>query len=265
MSVTDVSSALRGWSVVCLRPQEDQAEAAKAIRARGGSPIALPGLCLRAAADADAARTQLRGALDCSAVIFTSPAAVRFAAMLLPLAPVDGREVFTVGAGTARALAAHRVQAVSPAPDAMHSEGLLALPAFRMQHGSFGLVTAPGGRGLLRAALAERGIRVRVAEVYQRLPAAPDDDAIETLRASCTPRAVLVTSGEALAGLLETLAPAPRTQLLDAVAVTGSARLAAMADAAGFRHVTDAASPMLEAMLDSLAHHAVTSAQRTTT
>lgn len=258
MSDADVSPSLRGWSVVCLRPHEDQATAARVIAARGAVPIALPGLRLAPAEDAEQARTQLRRAFACDAVVFTSPAAVRFAAMLVPLTQASGREVFAVGAGTARALASLGIQARHPDADTMHSEGLLALPAFAGRRGSVGLVTAPGGRGVLLRTLSERG-PVSVAHVYRRLPPHIDIGDLEVLLASRAPRAVLVTSAEALRFIIEFL-PAPvRLRLLDAVAVTSSARLAEAARDAGFAAVLQAPSPEPGRLLDTLAQHHVTS------
>ena len=259
MSDTDVSSSLRGWSVVCLRPREDQAATARVIAARGAVPIALPGLRLAPSEDIEAATAQLLRALRCDAVVFTSPAAVRFAAMLLPLAPARGHDVFAVGAGTAQALALHGVSAVHPDADAMHSEGLLALPAFAAKRGAIGLVTAPGGRGVLLRMLSERGIGVSVANVYRRLPPPIETGDLEALLASRAPRAVLVTSAEALRFVIEALPAPARLRLLDAVAVVSSARLAEVAREAGFAAVLQAPSPESGRLLDVLARRHVTS------
>lgn len=259
MSDTVVSSSLCGWSVICLRPREDQAAAAHAIAAFGAVPIALPGLRLEPPDDAEAAAAQLRDALACDAVVFTSPAAVRFAARLLPFSYAG--EAFAVGIGTARALAAHGIDAHHPNADAMHSEGLLALPAFADRSGTVGLVTAPGGRGVLLRTLSERGIGVRVAHVYRRLPPQIEAADLAALLASSAPRAVLLTSGEALHFILDAL-PAPARQcLLDAVAMTSSPRLADAARGAGFTAVLQATSPESGTLLDALARHHVTSSR----
>lgn len=160
--------------------------------------------------------------------------------------------MFAVGAGTARALARHGINAISPSHDAMHSEGLLALPEWNSVTGPVGLITAPGGRGTIPAGLTQRGLEIRRAEVYQRLPPRLDARHHRALMQSPAPRAVLVSSAEALDGALGALPPACRAHLLDAVAATCSARLAELAQTRGFSRVTTASAPTAVAMLDAL-------------
>ena len=93
---------LAGARVAITRP----VGAGSALRARvlalGGAPLPLPGSSLRAAVDTVAARAVLRQAMACDALIFTSPAAVRYAARLLRLR--THAAVVAPGAGTAAAL-----------------------------------------------------------------------------------------------------------------------------------------------------------------
>src|SRR5262245_20818508 len=145
MSVTS-ASVLKRWTVISLRPAAQQATVKRAIRAAGATPLALPALRLAPIPDAASARRALRAALRCERVVFTSPAAVRFAAALLPLKLARGARAYAVGEASARALAQCGVAAIHP--QAMHSEGLLALADFA-EDGEVGLVTAPGGRGLI--------------------------------------------------------------------------------------------------------------------
>ena len=228
----------------------------RAVQARGARHVALPGLRLAALP----AMADLRDALACRVVVFTSPAAVMFAARLAPSSPLTGERVggegakivFAVGAGTARALARHGIRAVSPAHEAMHSEGLLALPQWNDITGLVGLVTAPGGRGTIAAGLAQRRLETRRAEVYQRLPPHLDARHHRALMQASAPRAVLVSSAEALDGALDALPATCRAHLLDAVAVACSARLAELARARGFPRVITATAPTASAMLDAL-------------
>ena len=229
----------------------------QAIAARGATALALPALRLASMPDGDATRQALRAALDSALVIFTSPAAVRFAARLQPLRGIRAAQVHAVGLGTARVLARQGLDALHPAADAMHSEGLLALPslasaAIARAGGDVGLVTAPGGRGLLQQALRARGARVHVAEVYRRLPPRLDRRHGDALRASATPRAVLVTSAEALDHAFARLPTEAAARLRDSVAVVSSARLAERARQHGFATIIEASAPTPAALLDAL-------------
>lgn len=246
-----MSTDLRGWSVVCLRPRADQRAAATAVRACGAVPLALPGVRLVGAADALQARAALAAALACGDVVFTSPAAVRFAARVLPL-PDMRKRMFAVGSGTAGALRALGIDTTQPPPDAMHSEGLLALPALAAGSGAVGLVTAPGGRDAIATALRERGRDVVVAHVYRRLPPRLREAEVAALLARASPRAVLVTSAQALRHVLDALPVAARAALLASVAVVSSDRLHAVASDAGFDAVLRAPSPAIDALLAAL-------------
>ena len=141
----------------------------------------------------------------------------------------------------------------------MRSEGVLALPSLtspRAPDTSVGVVTAPGGRDLIAPTLRARGFDVRVAEVYRRTAPRWSPTEIAALETASAPRAVLLTSGEALTNALQGLPDAARRTLLDAVAVASSERLAAQARAAGFAATLAAASPRVESLLDALAAHA---------
>ena len=148
-----------------------------------------------------------------------------------------------VGAGTAAALKRAGVDEVAH-PARMDSEGLLALPELRELDGAgLGLVTAPGGRGLLLPALQARGARVVRADVYAREPVPPPARAIAALRAARAPLAVAVSSGEALAHVLAEVPGDVAAILRGARAIAASARLAAQARGHGWRDVVVAAGP----------------------
>ncbi len=257
MSSASVSPYLSVRTVIVLRAAAHGGALRRAIAARGATPLLLPALRLQPIPDADAARHALRGALLAAQLIFTSPAAVRHAAQLLPLRSEGTRRAYAVGRGTARALLRHGVDAIHPGAGAMHSEGLLALPDFAAAHyargGDVGLVTAPGGRGLIAHALRARGAQLRVAEVYRRLPPRFDRRHFAALRASATPRALLLSSAEALRNTLDAL-PADLAALLrESVVVASSTRLARCAQELGFASVIHAQAPDPDSMLDALA------------
>lgn len=252
MTDANQSPGLRGWTVVCLRPRADQRAVARAVQARGGQTLALPGLRLVPAADVALARDALAAALACADVVFTSPAAVRFAGRLLPLSDMRKR-MFAVGSGTAAALRVRGVVAAQPPASAMHSDGLLALPGLADGAGAVGVVTAPGGRDVISSTLQARGRTLVTAHVYRRLPPRLRREEVDALRTSSAPRAVLVTSAQALQYVLDGLDDAARDILLASTAIVSSPRLHAIACDAGFADVVQAASPTVDAMLDALA------------
>ena len=240
---------LAGAHVVITRPAGDGAALTRRIRALAGVPLRLPGSSLRAAPDAAAARAALVAALRCAALVFVSPAAVRFAARLAPLRPARATRVLAVGQATARALLRHGVPDVS-VPRRQDSEGLLGLAPLDAPRGRrVAVVGAGGGRGLLQRQLLARGATLREVVVYQRLPARLDARHLVPLVAAHDPLYLLLSSSEALDHLRVAL-PAPAwARLLRAIAVVSSGRLAAAARAAGFRRVRVAVSALAPDLL----------------
>ncbi len=205
----------------------------------GGVAFSLPGSSLRAVDDPIAARAALDRALRADFVIFSSPAAVRFAAKLRP---VRTRAILLApGRGTAAAL--HRAGCNETiVPPRADSEGLLALPILQRLRGKrVGIVGAHGGRGLLQRELVARGADIVFAEVYRRMPARLDRRHAYALRGR-TPLYVHLSSNEALANLLARLPDAARRALLAGAAIASSARLLRAARHAGFARVVRARS-----------------------
>ncbi|MGH8190696.1 MAG: uroporphyrinogen-III synthase [Rhodanobacteraceae bacterium] len=232
---------LGGTRVAITRPAGTGAPLARAVQKLGGTPILLPGSSLRAAVDPGSARKALEVALDCDVVIFTSPAAVRFAKKLARLR--SRGEVLAPGTGTRNAL--RRAGLVAQAPSREDSEGILGMPILRNVRGRrIGIVGAAGGRGLLVRELRLRGADVVHAHVYRRLPARLDRHHAEALlRDPRRPLYALVSSAEALANIIAALPAHARGALLAGTAVVSSARLADAARDAGFARVLRAASP----------------------
>ncbi|MBB5016132.1 uroporphyrinogen-III synthase [Rehaibacterium terrae] len=250
------SARLTGWYVISLRPVGQHAAPRRAAAAHGARLFACSPLRLAAVPDDGA----LAAALAAPRVIFTSPAAVRFAAAQARLGPRAGARWYAVGAGTAAALRRAGVAGVM-APTRMDSEGLLALPGLDSVAGlDVGLVTAPGGRGTIAATLTRRGARVRVARVYRREAVRLTAATRARLAALPPPRAVLVSSGEAFAGFWSQLDARQQRTLATAVFVASSERLAAMLRGHGLRRVLVADSARPRALLERLAAHAATTA-----
>lgn len=233
---------LRGRVVVITRPAGTASALARRVRALGGVPLLLPGLALRAVADAAATCAGLQAALADELLVFTSPAAVRHAAALLPLRTTA--TVLAVGQGTARALRRQGI-AAPLAPRQQDSEGLLEHPVLQDLRGRrVALIGAPGGRGVLREQLAARGARLRELHVYQRVPPRLDRRHLDALLQLPASARVLLSSAEALHNLHEQLPSPAWMRLCAATAVVSSERLAAAARTAGFSHVAIAASAL---------------------
>lgn len=242
-------NSLIGWYVISLRPSGEHAPLRRAAARLGARVIALSPLTLQPLAAGDA----LDRALHADRVVFSSPAAVSFAGVQRLLTPCATRIVLAVGAGTAAALANRGINAVHP-PQQMTSEGLLALP--EMQHlesHSVGLITAPGGRGLLAATLAQRAREVHVAVVYQRVARTIRRDAWANLEKITASLAIIVSSSEALNAMLQQCPTSARATLDAAMVVAASERLGEEARLAGFKHIVRAASARPSSMLQALA------------
>ena len=252
---------LAGASVIVTRPAASAAALRRRVRALGGAAIALPGSALHGVADAAAARAALRRARSADVVVFTSPAAVRFAYWLLPHLRFAGTtQVCAPGAGSVRALRRRGVAGAAFPADRQDSEGLLGLPALRrVRRRRIALVGAAGGRELLPRELAARGARVEPVEVYRRTPPRLTRRHFAALEQARDPVISLFSSAEAFAHLQALLPAALFARLAAGDCVVSSARLAARARALGFAAVHVAGSPapgdLLNAARAALARH----------
>lgn len=234
---------LRNVTVVITRPAGTAGPLARRVRKLGGIPVSVPGLSLRATEDASAVDAALRKALEGDMLIFTSPAAVRFAADVLPLA--TRATVVAVGRGTARALKTADVVDVRFPETSQDSEGVLALPELAQVAGRrVSLIGAPGGRGLLRERLAARGADLEEIHVYHRVAPRIDRRHIDPLLKLGRRSAVLLSSAEALDHLHRALVAPAWRRLVQAVAVVSSERLRGIALEAGFERVAVARSAL---------------------
>ncbi len=242
---------LHGRTVVITRPAGTATALARRVRALGGTPLLLPGLALRGAADAGAARAGLLAALGDQLMIFSSPAAVSHAATLAPLRTAS--TVLALGQGTARALRRHGIP--SPlVPARQDSEGLLELAQLQHIKGRrVTLVGAPGGRGLLRQQLLARGATLRELHVYRRLPPRLDRRHVDALLQLPDSARMLLSSEEALQNLCRLLPAAALARLQAATVVVSSARLATAAQRAGFGRIVRADSALADDLLQAAA------------
>jgi uroporphyrinogen-III synthase len=202
-----------------------------------------------------AAGPALRAALSCSRVIVSSPAAVRMAHAQLALGARRGQSWYALGAGSAGALHRFGIETVRTPEHGSDSEALLALPDLSSPRGErIGLITAPGGRGLIERSLAARGAQVLKAEVYQREALPVSAARLQKLLDLGSDTALLMTSAEAFAPLWQALPPAARKRLQSRPCVVASERLEAQARALGFRRLLRASDASPSSLLAALAH-----------
>jgi uroporphyrinogen-III synthase len=190
--------------------------------------------------DDHATRASLAAALRDDVLVFSSPAAVRFAARLQLLR--TGATVLAVGQGTARALRRQGVRAVAAPSKRQDSEGLLDLPIWaELGPCRIALIGAPGGRGVLRDQLATRG-SLREVQVYRRALPRLRASHWEGVSALESDACVLLSSAEAMDNLRELAPTAAWQRLASFIAIVSSERLALAARAAGFSRIHMAAS-----------------------
>lgn len=244
MQAMDKHAKPCGWTFVSLRPQGQHAALRVALAHSGACTVGLSPWRLQRRPDAAGAGA-LRTALQASAVIFTSPGAVAAAASFGPtFLNAPARPWLAVGEGTLRALRAQGVEHAI-APSRMDSEGVLALLELAdVQGKTIGLVTAPGGRGLIAADLQARGAQVLRADVYRRVPLRLRARALARLSRSPRPWVLGVSSGEALERVWAQLSPPWRARWqADMAVVVASERLAMQARALGLAPVRVASGP----------------------
>ena len=243
--------ALAGASLIVTRPAASAAALVRGARARGARVIRLPGMRLRGIDDKAAAQTHLDEARQADCWIFTSPPAVLFALSLMGTSKFPtGLRIFAVGAGTARALARHGIDAIAPVQ--MHnSEGLLGESALADVSGQHVvLIDAPGGRDLLAPSLRDRGASVERIAVYERVPPHLTPRYLNGLRSAERPWITLLSSSLAMSNLLDALPSELSIRWRKEALVVSSGRLLEQARQRGFSDTHEARSALPRDLLD---------------
>ena len=257
-----MAGALRGIRALVTRPAGQAGPLVAAIRAAGGEACEFPLLEIVPLTPADATATAVvadtLARLDTfDAAIFISTNAVR--ALLARLAALGRRwpartPCYAIGRSTARSLREAGIACESAAAT-MDSEELLAHPALAAVAGRrIVIFKGVGGRELLARSLAGRGAAVTECALYRRrLPPAASRETLRALLAAEGINVVLLSSAEALTGLLRLPgAGAAGTIPADLTLVTPGERVAAAARDAGFAAVVPAANATDAAMLAAL-------------
>lgn len=248
MDAAAAAPPLSGWTVLCLRPADEASGLRRLLSRHGARLHCLAPWRIEALPAASALAAALRAS---DALIATSPNAVRAAAALVRLDAFRG-DLFAVGSGSARALRRAGLADVE-SPDAMHSEGLLALPSLRSIR-ELALLTGEGGRNLIAPALAARGVRVHRVDLYRRVLRPISPAAVRRVAAIPLPAAVLLSSAEALQHAAT--APGLRNALQRPLPVYASERMREAGVALGLAAGVLAVSARAADLVDALLRHA---------
>jgi len=184
---------------------------------------------------------------------------VRFAFRCCPSLRVTRGSAFALGAGTARALGRHGIDATIP-ESRSDSEGLLALRELSHLRGRrVALIGAPGGRNLIAPTLRRRGATVATIHVYRRAAPRLTQRHFDALDAAPDPLITLVSSGEALTHIVSLVPARLIERMRGQIIVVSSARLVAAAREHAFEEIVLARSAaprdLLAAAESALAHH----------
>ena len=242
---------MREWTVLSLRPHGQHAVAHCASELRGAKFLACSSMKLEAVKN-DAA---LKNALTCDHIIVTSPAAARFAGLSPVFTVTQKSRWLALGTGTAAILKKIGISNISVPENGSNSESLLAMPALQnLQGQTIGLITAPGGRGLIEPALIDRGALVRVAFMYQRkiMPIAAEE--IEAIANLHKPFAVLCSSHEVFESFWQQLNTELKEKMHTGLWIVSSVRLQTLLQQSGVLNTTVSASPQPDAMLEHWVH-----------
>lgn len=259
MSTSNASTgkALAGWYVILCRPRGENAALARSARVLGAQTLSLPVFKIGAASHPQRARDALADALRCELLVFTSPAAVREASRLLPDWQRSSATAVVVGKGTEAALQGCGWQGEIVLPRHPNSESILELPQLRT-NACVGLVTAPDGRGAIEAGFRARGVRLIRADVYRRQGVTLPIANLSRLERAQGHLALLASSEQAVARLLQLLPEAQRQRVLSGTVVVSSQRLHETLAERDFVRIILADGPSPAAMLSALAGFAAT-------
>lgn len=188
-------------------------------------------------------------------IIFISANAVRFGLQRIddcwPQLPA-GVSWYAIGDTTAQLLRDRGLAPLTPG-QSMNSEGLLSLPQLQSVSGQRVLIIkGQGGRETIKQALEQRGARVDELACYTRSAPAVAPGSLGELLSQQAVAVILVSSGEGLANMLTLLSDQESTKFKDIGLIVPSARVAALAQQAGFNDVVTAANASDAAMLQAL-------------
>lgn len=202
---------LSGRRIVVTRPKGQAETLLALIRQAGGEPLEIPALEILELVDLAPLHSVIERLDSFDMAIFVSRNAVRKAFALMGKRPWPAHlRVATVGNGSREELEAHGITGVSAPSGQADSEALLALQDFSAVAGRrIAIFRGQGGRTLLGDTLTVRGALVEQAPCYRRARPAHSASLLAAAWERGTVDAVMVSSGEGLANLLEMLGDGP--------------------------------------------------------
>jgi uroporphyrinogen-III synthase len=217
------------------------------VAALGRTPVLLPLLEISALPEAEqgALRRVLAGLAGYALVAFVSPNAIEAAFAHIDQWP-EGVDIAVVGEGSRAALAKHgvldgNVRIHSPL-DPAHSDSehlLQALDLAQLAGRRVLVVRGEGGRELMPEALRGAGAAVETVAAYRRaVPAITPALSAQLAGLLAGPNDWIITSSEALRGLVSLVDPALHRRLLQQHLIVPHARIHETACALGFTRLT---------------------------
>ncbi len=251
-------------AVVITRPRQQAEPLARAVAALGRRPELLPLLEISPLPEEgqSALRRVLNDLASYALVAFVSPNAIDAAFAHIGPWPA-GVDIAVVGEGSRAALAKHGVGdgsvRIHCPQDPAHSDSehlLRALDLDRLAGRRVLVVRGEGGRELLPDALRGAGATVETVAAYRRaVPAASPELAARLAGLLAGPNDWIITSSEALRGLVALAAPEWQAALRRQHLIVPHARIHETAGALGFTSITLTGSGD-ERLLAALQSHA---------
>jgi uroporphyrinogen-III synthase len=248
MPGNDHQLPLSGYCIWITRPQHQSAGLAAQLQALGAEVLLQPLLAISAYENPQS-RTCLSQLANYDLVIFVSANALEYALPYLHM-PKIKPEFAAIGSATAAKCRENGIN-VDYVPEQADSDGLLAMPRFEdIKAQQILIVRGVGGRAYLGEQLQRRGAQVEYAEVYQR-----QRPEVSLSAAFVRADAILITSSEALAHLVELAQRDKQDWVFDKQLVLIHERIAGRAGELGFtlnplvaRQANDAG--LVEALVD---------------
>ena len=171
--------------VLITRPKDASLQLADQLDAHGLTPIVMPLYTFSPSEPVPDVSSAWSEGSSRKLAVFTSPRAVQFGLPLIPAHDqLNGIEIAVVGSATRAVLEAARYPVHVQAMSGFTSEDLLRSPALADDPGVAVIFCAPGGRETIAQGLRDKGWRVDMAMVYERVPLPPGAGQIEELRKS---------------------------------------------------------------------------------